>query len=186
MLIEEFIDAVLFRLTKGAPQASAGVYAPAIAAASKEALQRLSRRIAMSADTTMRSSLQKSWSLTLVAGEVAIPADLETAGISKQVARLNGDTVQVEYLPEYRDLLDMPPIEGLTCFTAHEDKFKVKERSGGVSQDPAATDFTLKGSYVPTLAQVTYPSDVAELLINITLEMIQENPMQVEQEGEAV
>lgn len=184
MTIDEFIEAVEYRLTQGAPQASAGIFTPAIAALEKEALQRLSKRQAMSLDATSRSTSQKTWNLVLAAGEVAIPADLEVAGLAKAVVRIDTDLTHCEFLPEYRDLLDMPPVEGLVCFTAHEDKLKFKQRSGDTAVDPAATDPTVKGSYTKTLAQVVYPSDESALLIDIALEMIQESGLQVEEEAE--
>lgn len=184
MTTDELVEAVLYRLTKGAPQASAGIFTPAIAALAPEALQRLSKRQAMSLDAASRSTSQKTWNLVLTAGEVAIPADLEVAGLAKAVVRLDTDLMNVEFLPELRDLLDMPPVEALTCFCAHEDKIIVRERSGDASQIPAATDLTVKGSYTKTLAQVVYPSDESALLIDIALEMIQESGLQVEEEAE--
>jgi hypothetical protein len=122
--IAQYVEEVLFRITKGAPQANAGVWRPAIESTLNTALQRLAEQVA--ADEGRFPLLMYHYSLHLsVQGEISFAEIFASPTLSNHIPLLSepaqrrwrlqlgasGDRPNVEQLERvrYRFDLDNPP-----------------------------------------------------------------------------
>jgi hypothetical protein len=169
----EYIQKVFMRISRGNPQAIAGVYRPAIQISKDDAIQRLANSVAR--DKAAFQSLQRDFALVLVGGEVSLSGltpELITAEYARKnwYIRITGADYPVEILKNRASLDNPPPTEGRLFAAYHSDKLIVVNHEG-VATDLTAV--TLSGNYIPSDVTDTAFNDtkLADELINFGVQV---------------
>lgn len=175
----EFIARVGKRIEPDAPLSPE--QAEAVEKLLNAALQRLGQTVSDDADQKVRALLQKSFSLTLSGGEIALDSTMVPTGLGDAYVSLSGVTEPLQYLPYYQDVLNPPNLSDYTYYTVSHNKFVVRDYTGAV---PSATSLTVNNAnYIPAISQV--PDALIDDLIDIGVDLYMEslNPSDVEEEA---
>lgn len=169
--LNEYVDKIFYRLSRGLPEREIGHYRSAIESTAQAALQDLADSVAAS-EEPKRGLLQKSFPFTLSGGEATLSAEtnllISTIPLTGYVT-LSGVTAPLQWLPNRLDL-DFPPnIGDFVFYTLLDQKIIVRDATGAI---PSPTALTIHGSYVPTFADIPnelVDDDLIKIGLNLAL-----------------
>lgn len=205
----EFVDTVWYRLSKGKPQPTTGLWRAAVQSVLSAALQRLADRIA--GDDALYPLLMHEWDVTLgiggVAGQAILigpsgldPVILLSAGARKRVRVTmddpgpgpSGVLPPAQYLPNFHDL-EIPspsPDSRLRRYTFWQQSLVIRTGSGNVD-DLVQTPVHLFGCKVPAIDDPVFDGELFDDLCDVGAALCMESQSVMEtvrqaEEGAAI
>jgi hypothetical protein len=178
--LANYVQSVWYRLSQGKAEQDIGIYRAAIEQSLDSALERLAQNVADSPNVASRSDLQKSFSLTVSSGEVAVDSTMVTSALPSAYITLSGVTEPCAYVPNLQDAKNPLPFPDFYTFTVHEDKLKFFDYTGTAATQVAGTAYT---SFVPTIGQV--PDELSNELYDIGAALVMETNVPMQQIAQA-